>query len=48
MDAIILIVSYIGWKASGIDFPTLFFYIDLSFSLWKVVKHCTDDKTAKR
>lgn len=48
MDAIILIVSYIGWKASGIDFPTLFFYIDLSFSLWKVVKHYVDDKTAKR
>lgn len=48
MDAIILIVSYIGWKVSGIDFPTLFFYINLSFSLWKVVKHYVDDKTAKR
>lgn len=48
MEAIITIVSLIGWKASGYDFATLFFYIDLSFALYKGMKHFTNDKTAKR
>lgn len=48
MNVIIVIVSFIGWKASGIDFPTLYFYVDLSFTIWKVVKHYTNDKTARR
>nr|DAX05475.1 MAG TPA: hypothetical protein [Bacteriophage sp.] len=48
MEVIITFVSYIGWKVSGIDFPTLYFYIDLSFAIWKVVKHYANDKTARR
>ena len=48
MDVVILIVSLIGWKVSDIDFMSLYFYIDLSFSLWKVLRHYTNDKTAKR
>lgn len=48
MEAIIVIVSLIGWKVSGYDFTTLFFYIELSNTLWKVVKHFTNDKTARR
>lgn len=48
MEAIIVIVSLIGWKVSGYDFTTLFFYIELTTSLWKAVKHFTDDKTARR
>lgn len=48
MQTIIVLVSFIGWKASGFDFPTLYFYIDLSFALLKVVKHLTNDKTARR
>lgn len=48
MDVIIVIVSLIGHIASGYDFPTLYFYISLSTTLWKVVKRYTKDKTAKR
>ena len=48
MQAIIVIVSLIGWKVSGIEFTTLFFYIELSFSIWEAVKNYTNDKTAKR
>ena len=48
MDVVILIVSLIGWKVSDIDFMSLYFYIDLSFALWKVLRHYTSDKTARR
>lgn len=48
MQAVIVIVSLIGWKVSGIEFTTLFFYIELSFSIWKAVKNYTNDKTSKR
>lgn len=48
MDVIITIVSLIGWKVSGYDFTTLFFYISLTMSLYKEFKHFTNDKTAKR
>lgn len=48
MDAIIIIVAFIGWRVSGYDFPTLYFYISLTISLYKLVKHYTNDKTAKR
>lgn len=48
MEAIIVIVSLIGWKVSGYDFATLYFYIELSNTLWKLLKHITNDKTAKR
>ena len=47
MEVIILIVSLIGWKVNGIDFMTLYFYIDLSFALWKGFKRYTNDKTTK-
>lgn len=48
MDVVIVIVSLIGWKVSDIDFTTLFFYIQLSNAIWKVVKRYTNDKTARR
>ena len=48
MDVIIVIVSLIGSIASGYDFPTLYFYISLSNSLWKSVKRYAKDKTARR
>lgn len=48
MDVIIVIVSLIGWKVSNIDFLTLHFYITLSYSLLKALRHFTDDKTARR
>ena len=48
MDVIVLIVSLIGWNVSDIDFMTLYFYINLSFSLWKALRHYTKDKTARR
>ena len=48
MDAIITIVSLIGWKVSGYDFTTLFFYINLTIALYKGFKHFTNDKTTKR
>ncbi|MBD5545822.1 MAG: hypothetical protein HDQ97_00175 [Lachnospiraceae bacterium] len=48
MSVIILIVSLIGWKVSGIDFMTLYFYIDLSFTIWKGIRRYTNDKTARR
>lgn len=31
MEAIIVIVSFIGWKVNGYDFSTLFFYIEPCF-----------------
>ena len=48
MDVIILIVSLIGWKVSGIDFMTLYFYLNLSNTLWKAIKRYINDKTARR
>lgn len=48
MEAIITIVSLIGWRVSGYDFTTLFFYINLSFTLYKGLEHFTNDKTARR
>lgn len=48
MSLIILIVSLVGWKVSGIDFMSLYFYIDLSFTLWKVLRHYTNDKATRR
>lgn len=48
MDVVILIVSLIGWKVSGIDFMTLYFYLELSNTICKVIKRYTNDKTARR
>ena len=48
MSVIILMVSFIGWKVSGIDFMTLYFYIDLSFTIWERIRRYTNDKTARR
>ena len=48
MEVVIVFVSIIGWKVSEIDFTTLFFYIELSNTLWRIVKHYTNDKTARR
>lgn len=48
MEVIIVLVSLIGWKVSGYNFSTLFFYIELSYTLWRTVKHYTNDKTARR
>ena len=48
MDVIILIVSLIGWKVSGIDFMTLYFYLNLSNTLWKAIKRYINDKAARR
>lgn len=45
---IIVIVSLIGWKVSGYDFTTLYFYIELSNSLWNLLKQFTNDETTKR
>ena len=44
METIILIVSFIGCIVSDIDFITLYFYIDLTFTLWKVSKQLTNDE----
>jgi hypothetical protein len=38
MDVIIAIVSLIGKYASGYDFPTLYFYIYLSYSIMKDIE----------
>ena len=38
MDVIIVIVSLIGWKVSGYDFPTLHFYISLAITLYKAYR----------
>ena len=46
MEAIILIVSIIGWVVSDIDSMDLYFYIDLA--LYKGIRHYTKDKTARR
>lgn len=48
MDVVIVFVSLIGWKVSGYDFTTLFFYIELSHTIWRAIKHDTNDKTARR
>lgn len=48
MSVVILIVSLIGWKVSEVDFMTLYFYIDLSFTIWKGIRFYTNDKTARR
>lgn len=52
MEAIIVLVSCIGWKVNDIDFLTLYFYISLSMSLYrafrKAVKYYTNDKTTRR
>lgn len=42
------VVAIIGWKASGIDLPTLYFYICFSIDICKVLQHITNDKTTKR
>ncbi len=50
--ASMLIVSLLLWLVTGYDFFTLLtvtsITIDLSFALLKVVKHLTNDKTARR
>lgn len=48
MEVIVVVVSYIGMKASGYDFATLYFYITLSNALWKAIKHYTKVKTTRR
>lgn len=48
MEVIIVFVSLIGWRVSGFDFTTLFFYIELSNTLCRVIKHYTNDKAARR
>lgn len=48
MSVIILIVSLIGWKVSGYDFTTLYFYIELSYTLQKAIRRYFNDKAAKR
>lgn len=44
--AIIAIVALIGCVVSGYDFPTLYFYIALSFDLFHLINEIcyTDDK----
>lgn len=50
MDVIIFVViAFVGYKASGIDFPTLYFYISLASELTTALRrYATNDKTAKR
>lgn len=47
MEAISVIVAFIGWKTSGYDFPTLYFYISLALIFYKAWVDYTDDKTTK-
>lgn len=48
MSVIILIVSLIGWKVSGYDFTTLYFYIELSYTLQKAIRRYFNDKATTR
>lgn len=48
MEVIIVFVSILGSIMSGYDFPTLYFYISLSNVIYKILKHYTKGKTARR